>query len=61
MAVWEYDNRATYERIEAAVRADPDSGLARQCLSELPPLIVSQEETFMTATVGRTRARRWSP
>jgi hypothetical protein len=51
VAVWEYDDRAAYERIEAAVRADPDSGLARQRRSELPPLIVSQEETFMTATV----------
>jgi NIPSNAP len=51
VAVWEYDDRAAYERIESAVRADPDSVVARQCRSEPPPLIVSQEETFMTATV----------
>jgi hypothetical protein len=26
VAIWEYDDRATYERIEAAVRADPLRG-----------------------------------
>lgn len=51
VAVWEYDDRAAYERIEAAVRADPESGIARQRRSELPPLITHQEEVFMTATV----------
>lgn len=52
VAVWEYDNRVAYERIEAAVRADPDSTAARRHRSELPPVIVSQEEVFMTATVA---------
>jgi NIPSNAP len=51
IAVWEYDDRAAYERIEGAVRGDRDSAAARQRRSELPPLIVSQEEVFMTATV----------
>lgn len=51
VAVWEYDDRAAYERIEAAVRADPGSRAARQRRAELPPLITSQDETFMTATV----------
>jgi hypothetical protein len=51
VAVWEYDDRAAYERIEAAVRIDPDSVKAQQHRAELPPLITAQEETFMTATV----------
>lgn len=52
VAVWEYDDRAAYERIEAEVRADPDSATARHRRTELPPLIVTQEEVFMTATVA---------
>jgi len=51
VAVWEYDDRAAYERIEAAVRADPDSVKAQQRRSGLPPLITAQQETFMTSTV----------
>jgi hypothetical protein len=35
-SVWEYDDRAAYEGIDAAVRADSDSGLARQRRRELP-------------------------
>jgi hypothetical protein len=50
VAVWEYDNRAAYERIEAAVRRDPDSVQARQHRAELPPLITAQQETFMVST-----------
>jgi hypothetical protein len=50
VAVWEYDDRPAYERIEAAVRADPDSRTAQQRRAELPPLITAQEETFMTPT-----------
>ncbi len=30
IAVWEYDDKAAYERIDAAVRADPDSARARE-------------------------------
>jgi NIPSNAP len=51
VAVWEYDDQAAYERIDAAVRADPDSAIARQRRAELPPLITTQEETFMTPTI----------
>jgi hypothetical protein len=51
VAVWEYDDRAAYERIEVAVRGDPDSLRARQRRAELPPLITEQEEVFMSATV----------
>jgi hypothetical protein len=50
IAVWEYDDRSAYERVEAAVRADPDSARARQHRAELPPLITTQQETFMVST-----------
>ncbi len=50
VAVWEYDDRAAYERIETAVRSDPESRKAQQLRAQLPPLITAQEETFMTAT-----------
>jgi hypothetical protein len=58
VAVWEYDDRAAYERIEAAVRTDPDSVKARQLRAELPPLITAQVETFMTATTPMSHLSR---
>jgi hypothetical protein len=51
VAVWEYDDRAAYEHIEAAVRSDPASLRAQQHRAQLPPLFIAHEETFMTATV----------
>lgn len=51
VAVWEYEDRAAYERIQAAVRADPDSRAAQGQRAQLPPLITAQEETFMATTV----------
>jgi hypothetical protein len=53
--VWEYDDRATYERIEDAVRADPDSAQAREVRGRLPALVTATEETFMSSTVPATR------
>jgi hypothetical protein len=50
IAVWEYDDRDAYERIDAAVRVDPDSIRARQRRAELPPLITALQETFMVPT-----------
>jgi hypothetical protein len=53
IAVWEYDDRGTYERIEAAVRADPDSRRAQEYRrTALPELFTSMEETFMTSATG---------
>jgi NIPSNAP len=52
VAVWEYDDRPAYERIESAVRHDPDSRRARRHRATLPILITGQEETFMTSTLG---------
>jgi hypothetical protein len=52
VAIWEYDDRAGYERIEAAVRADPDSREAQRLRATLPPLMTGTEEVFMTSTAG---------
>jgi len=57
VAVWEYDDRAAYERIDAAVRSDPDSRIAAQRRTELPPLIEAAEEVFMTSTVQLPQRR----
>lgn len=50
IAVWEYDDRDAYGRIDAAVRADPDSIEAQQHRAELPLLTTAQQETFMVST-----------
>jgi hypothetical protein len=52
VAVWEYDDRRAYERIQAAVRADPDTLQAQQVRRSLPALIVATDETFMSSTLG---------
>ena len=51
VAVWEYDDRQAYERIDAAVRADPAKQRARQQRIRLPALFTVQEETFMSSAV----------
>ena len=52
VAVWEYDSRESYERIQASVREDSDSVEAQRYRREtLPELIYEQEEVFMTSTV----------
>lgn len=50
VAVWEYDDRAAYERIEAAVRTDPASRRAQEHRATLPALMTATEEVFMTST-----------
>jgi hypothetical protein len=52
VAVWEYDDRQAYERIQAAVRADPATLQAQQVRRDLPALIVATDETFMSSTLG---------
>jgi hypothetical protein len=52
VAIWEYDDPAGYEWIEAAVRADPDSRQAQRLRGSLPPLTTGTEEVFMSSTVG---------
>jgi hypothetical protein len=51
VAVWEYDDREAYERIEAAVRDDPDTLRAREVRQGLPVLVTATGETFMTSAV----------
>jgi NIPSNAP len=51
VAIWEYNDAAAYEQIQAAVRADPDSEVARQHRANLPSLITATEEVFMSSTV----------
>jgi NIPSNAP len=51
VAIWEYNDAAAYEQIQAAVRADPDSEVARQHRTDLPSLITATEEVFMSSTV----------
>lgn len=50
VAVWEYDDRAAHARIDAAVRADPDTRAALQLRRTLPELFTSVDEAFMTDT-----------
>jgi hypothetical protein len=51
IAVWEYDDRASCERIEEAVRNDPDSARAQEHRASLPPLTTQREEIFMVSTM----------
>ena len=47
VAVWEYDDREAYERINSAVIADPASGIAQKYRATLGPLFTEREEVFM--------------
>ena len=51
IAVWEYDDRQAYERINAAVLADPDTHRARRERQRLPELLTAKDEAFMTSTL----------
>ncbi len=57
IAVWEYDDMAAYERIDAAVRADPESVKAQKQRSTLGPLFTERHETFARSTVRGTGGR----
>ena len=52
VAVWEYDDRGSYERIEAAVRADPASHDAQTYRATIGTLFSEREEIFMRSTIG---------
>jgi len=51
VAVWEYDDREAYERIQAAVNADPDAWRAKEHRRSLPTLFSETDEVFMRSTV----------
>jgi hypothetical protein len=52
VAIWAYDSRDAYERIEDEVRRDPLAAEARSMRESLPRLYESVEETFMVPTVS---------
>jgi len=52
IAVWEYDDLAAYERIDAAVRADPASAAARHRRRGIEPLFTDMRETFARSTLS---------
>ena len=51
IAVWEYDDRAAYERIDAAIRADPASVEAQQRRRAGEPFFTEMHESFARSTV----------
>ena len=51
VAVWEYDSRDAFNRIQSAVAQDPASTRARSLRKSLPRLYDSMEEVFMESTV----------
>jgi len=51
VAIWEDDNAAAYEEIQAAVRTDPDSRRAQHHRAQLPALITATEEISMSSTI----------
>jgi hypothetical protein len=55
VAVWEYDDREAYERVRAAVAADPDAWRAQEIRRGLPELFSEKDEVFMRSagTVDR--------
>lgn len=61
VAVWEYDDRETYERVQAAVVADPASRHAREVRQGLPPLFTEKDEVFMKVAPERCRGSSEAP
>ena len=51
VAIWEYDSRDDYERIQRAVTLDPATARAQEVRVTLPQLFTSMTETFMTSTL----------
>lgn len=51
VALWEYDSREAYERIEAAVRADPMAARAQARRKELGDLFLESRQDFLSSTV----------
>jgi len=50
IAIWDYDDMGAYERVAAAVRADPDSAAAQRHRRALGPLFTERHETFARST-----------
>lgn len=56
IAIWEYADIAAYERVAAAVRADPDSAAAQRHRETLGPLFTEAHETLARSTVAGSPA-----
>jgi molybdopterin-guanine dinucleotide biosynthesis protein A len=52
VAIWEYDDREAYERIQAEVQADPDFIAAQKREATLPSLYTERKDVLMTSTVS---------
>jgi hypothetical protein len=52
VAVWEYDDMAAYERIQAAVASDPDSADVQEVRRTIGTLFTEVRETFARSTVS---------
>jgi 8-oxo-dGTP diphosphatase len=50
-AVWAYRDRADYERIDSAVRNDPQMAAAHEARARLGPLYDGVEEVFAVSTL----------
>lgn len=61
VAVWEYDDREAYERVQAAVVADPASRHAQEVRQGLPPLFTEKDEVFMKLAPERCGGGQRSP
>jgi len=55
VAIWEYDDREAYERMNSAVEADPASKTALQYRATLGPLFTEREEVFMNEAMDQRR------
>ena len=51
IAIWEYDDQAAYERIDAAVRDDPASRTAQERRHAGEPFFTEMHESFARCTV----------
>ncbi|MEJ7803676.1 MAG: NUDIX domain-containing protein [Candidatus Limnocylindria bacterium] len=51
VAIWEYDDRDAYQRIDRAVRGDPASTVAREAQASDGPLYTTYDQTLMSATL----------
>jgi len=52
VAIWQYDSREAYEKIDAAIRSDPDAIAAQKYRRSLPKLFETAEQTFMHSTLS---------
>ena len=52
VAIWEYDDREAYERVQAAVESDPDFIAAQKHWDNLPPLFTEKNDVLMVSTVS---------